>query len=494
VTGRTSVFVFALALSTSAFARDEYTRHFDQTVPTRSGERVMIENKFGDVIVHTHAQQEVAIHADIRVSASDSNQAKEYADKVQILIEPASELSIRTRYPDTQKSMFGMHWSNISYSVHYEVTLPESSPLSVRNAFGAVSVTGMRANSDITNSHGELTFRDGRGTQRLENSFARVEVTNNVGDVTVETSNGAVEAADVKGALLVRDRFAGLNVARISNGVNISNSNGAVQVSDSGGVGDIRNSFGDVGVRGFRGDLTVNNTNGKVIAENVNGSANLKTTFAEVRFANIGHELSIRSNNSRVSGSGVGGTLTIVNSFGATDVSDVRRDLRIESGNGSVVAGKIGGAANLKTSFGMVQATDIGGLLTVENSNGSVKGSNAKGAQIRTSFGSVSLDGIAGPIQVENQNGAVDATSVLRGSCQPISLRTSFSTLRVHLPADASYRVSAKTSFGKISSDFPLSISGSLSNDDVNGTLGSGRCEMRLADNNGAIEILKLGQ
>jgi hypothetical protein len=231
-----------------------------------------------------------------------------------------------------------------------------------------------------------------------------------------------------------------------------------------------------------------------VIAENVNGSANLKTTFAEVRFGNIGHELSIRSNNSRVSGTGVGGTLTIVNSFGATEISDVKRDLRIESGNGSVTAQKIGGAANLKTSFGMVQASDIGGLLTVENSNGSVKGSNAKGAQIRTSFGSVSLDGIAGPIQVENQNGAVDATSVMRGGCQPISLRTSFSTLRVHLPADASYRVSAKTSFGKISSEFPLSVSGALSNDELNGTLGSGRCEMRLTDNNGAIEILKLGQ
>ncbi len=494
MTGKISVFIIGLTLTTSALARDEYTRHFDQTVPTRSGEQLMVENKFGDIIIRTHAQQEVAIHADIRVSASDSNQAKEYADKVQILVEPGSELSIRTRYPEMQKSMLGMHWSNISYCVHYELTVPENSPLSVRNAFGVVSVSGVKANSDITNSHGELTFHDGRGTQRLENSFAKVEVANNVGDVTVETSNGAVEASDVKGALVVRDRFAGLNVARVSNGVSISNSNGAVQVSDCGGIGDVRNSFGDVNVRDFRGDLTVNNTNGKVLAENVNGSANLRTTFAQVQFANVGHELSIRSNNSRVSGNGVGGTLTIVNSFGATQVSDVRHDLRVESGNGSVTVQKIGGAANLKTSFGMVQATDIGGLLTVENSNGSVKASNAKGAQIRTSFGSVSLDGISGPIQVENQNGAIDATSVLRGSCQPISLRTSFSTLRVHLPADASYRVAARTSFGKISSEFPLSVSGALSNDEVNGTLGSGRCEMRLTDNNGAIEILKLGQ
>jgi len=132
--------------------------------------------------------------------------------------------------------------------------------------------------------------------------------------------------------------------------------------------------------------------------------------------------------------------------------------------------------------------------VSVQNSNGSVKVSNAKGAQVITSFGSVSLDGISGPIQVENQNGTVDAGSTLRGSCQLISIRTSFSTLRVRLQPDASYRISARTSFGKIRSEFPLTVAGSLSNDEVNGTLGSGRCEMRLADNNGTIEIVKSGQ
>jgi hypothetical protein len=127
----------------------------------------------------------------------------------------------------------------------------------------------------------------------------------------------------------------------------------------------------------------------------------------------------------------------------------------------------------------------------VQNTNGGVKASNTQGAQVTTSFGAVILEGVSGPIQIQNQNGAVDAASTLRGSCQPITIRTSFSTLRVHLQPDASYRVLAKTSFGKIHTEFPLSVSGSISNDDVDGVLGSGRCEMRLADNNGAIEILK---
>ncbi len=494
MTARISAFALVLALSTTVFARDEYTRRFDKTVSVRSGARVMVENKFGDIVVHAHPGSDVAIHADIRVSASNEDQAKQYADKVEILVDSSSELSIRTRYPSTERGMMGIHWSNVSFSVHYDVTVPESSPLSVRNSFGAVSVTGTRTSSEISTSHGELIFHDGRGAQRLENSFARVEVANNAGDVNIETSNGAVEATDVKGALSVRDRFGRLTVARVSSGVNLVNTNGAVEVTDSGGVGDIRNSFGDVIVRNFHGDLTVNNSNGRVEATTVNGSANLRTTFGEVRFADVNRQLSIRSNNSKVSGTKVGGSLTLINSFGATEVSDVQHDLQIESGNGSVVVERVGGAATIKTSFGMVRATDVGGLLTVQNSNGSVTGANNKGAHINTSFGSVSVSGVSGPIQVENQNGSVDADSNLRGSCQPIAIRTSFSTLRVHLEPDASYRVAARTSFGKIRSDFPLSISGSISNDDINGTLGGGRCEMRLTNNNGAIEILKDGQ
>jgi hypothetical protein len=457
VTIKTSFLMMSLVLVSAVWGRDEYTRRFDQKTSIPSGRRILIENKFGDVVVHGAPGHEVAVHADIRVSGADAGQAKEYADKVEIRIEPNSDFSIRTRYPDSERSVLGFRNSNISYSVRYDIAVPETSPISIRNAFGAVLVTGAKASSDIVNSHGDLTFRDGRGAQRLENSFASVQVNSNVGDVTIENSNGSVGVADVTGALTVRDRFARLTVARISKAVTLVNTNGEIEVTGCGGPADIRNSFGRVAVHTVRGDVNVNNNNGAIELANVEGSAVLRTTFSAVK------------------------------------CSDVRRDLRIESGNGSVVASKVGGVAAIKTSFGMVQASDVAGPLTVQNANGSVTATNTKGAQINTSFGAVTLNGIAGPIQIENQNGAVDASSNLRGACQPVTIRTSFAPLRIHLEPDASYRVSARTSFGKIKSDFPLNVSGSISNDDFNGTLGSGKCEMRLTNNNGSIEIVKVG-
>ncbi len=361
-----SILLMGLALAFSAMAREEYRRNFDKTVPLRAGERVSIEHKFGDVVVQTHPQAEVVIHAEIRATGSDADEAKAFADRIEIAVDPsASELFIRTRYPDGQRSHFGGR--NASYSVRYDVTIPETSPLEVRNSFGAVSVTGVKANSDITASYGKVEFHDGRGVQRFENSFGGLELTNNVGDVTIQGNYGAVDVSGVTGALEVRNRFGKVTVARVTNGVTVTNGNGSIQVTDSGGPGTIRNSFGPVTIRGYHG-----------------------------------------------------GPLSI-----------------------------------------------------------------------QSSFGGVMLDGVSGPLQVENQNGVVDATSVARASCQPIIIRTSFSTLRVRLPGDASYHVSARTSFGRVHTDFPLTLSGSISNNDINGTIGGGRCELNLTDNNGTIEILK---
>ena len=487
----TSILLFGLVfcLKITALDRSEYARTFDRTLSVGSGERVLLEHKFGDIVVRTHSQQEVIIHADIRVSAADSREAKQFADRVEVLVEPSSELFIRTRYPDVPRSFFGSR--NVSFSVHYELTIPETSPLQVRNTFGSVFATGVKASSEIITSHGELRFRDGRGAQRLENSFARIEVANNVGDVTAETTNGAVDVRDVTGMLTVRDRFANVTASRISNAVNITNGNGSVDVGESGGAGDIKNSFGHVVVRDLRGDLIVSNTNGAVEATNIGGTAALKTSFGELTFSNIGGPLSIRNNNGRISGAKVRGSVTVINSFGAVQMSDIQRDVRVESGNGAVSIDKAGGAADIKTSFGTVQASNIGGMLTVVEANGSVKASNVHGAQIKTSFGAAILEGVAGPIHVQNQNGSVEVTSTSQGSCQPVAIRTSFAAIRVRLQADASYRVSSRTSFGKIRSEFPLTVLGSVSNDELNGTIGKGQCEMNLTDNNGTIEILK---
>jgi hypothetical protein len=191
------------------------------------------------------------------------------------------------------------------------------------------------------------------------------------------------------------------------------------------------------------------------------------------------------------------GSAEVRATFGRIDVSGVRKGVRIIGGNGNAIVADITGDAYVKTTFGQVQADRISGVLTVENSNGAVKASGIKGsASVRTSFSSVILDGIGGSVQVDNQNGAVEVSGLSArpsGSqgCNSIALKTSFSPIRVYVPEDGGYSVTARTSFGRINSELPLTVSGIVGADSLSGKIGSGECELRLTNSNGSIELLK---
>ena len=487
----------ALLFAAHAFARDEYSRTVDKTAILGSGQSVRVEHRMGNINLRTHPGRDVAVHASIRVSASNNADAKRLSDQIRIEVAPSgSTLIIRTEYPkEEHDGFFGFHGpSYLSYSVNLEITMPDTAPLELRNSFGTVSVEDLKANAGIVNAHGKLTFRNGRGSQRLENQFAAVEVTGNTGDVDIRNANGNVDVSDVTGMVNVKDRFASITITNPGRGGVIDNGNGNVQVTGAGGDVHITNSFGKVTVSGVKGNLTVGNGNGEVEANSITGSAELNTSFATVRFGDIGKTLSVHAANSAVIGRKVGESATIENSFGRVDVSEVRKGIRIVGGNSPITVADVGEEASLKTSFGLVTADRIGGLLTVEDSNGAVKASAIRNsANVKTSFGAVMLDGVSGAVDVENQNGGVEVS--LQGqSCRPVGIHTSFSALRVRVPNNASYAVVAKTSFGKIHSDLPMTISGDIGNDSLTGNIGAGGCPMRLNDNNGSIEILKNGK
>ena len=336
--GRSALFLLVLACT--AFARDEYTRSFDKTVPLQSGGKVSIEHRLGDIVIRTHPDQTVVIHAEIHTSGPDRNEAEQFANRVEILSGSASGVAIRTNYP----SGFG----DFSYYVRYELTIPEDAPLDVRSSFGSVSVSGLKANGNIRTSHGAVSFRDGKGTQHIDNSFGAVDVIGNAGGVTITNTNGQIKLEDC-------------------------------------------------------------------------------------------------------------------------------------------------GAAVIKNAFGAVLIKNAAGKVTVESKNGAVNVNNAQGAEINMSFGAVILNAISGPIQVENRYGSVEVSGIGGSACQPIEVHTSYSPIVVRLNSSPNYSVSAQTSYSRIHTDFPLEVSGALSNDGLHGKLGNGRCEMSLSSSYGPIQILRSG-
>jgi hypothetical protein len=113
-------------------------------------------------------------------------------------------------------------------------------------------------------------------------------------------------------------------------------------------------------------------------------------------------------------------------------------------------------------------------------------------ASVTTSFSGVTLESIGGRIRVDDQNGAISVTAVRPASgCRDISLKTSFSSIRVRIPDGVGYNLTARTSFGRVSSELPVTATGNIGGDYLTGMIGAGGCQLQLTDSNGSIEIAK---
>ncbi len=509
-------------------AQDQVSRDFQQTVTLGAGQSVRVEHKFGDVRLHGEAGREVKISATIRAQASSHQEAESFAQKIKIEVQQTGEgVRIKTIYPEEEKKWF--HSSkNSSWSVSYDIAMPSDAPITVRNSFGSVEVAGLHGAADVENGYGMLTVRDA-GPGRWNNAFGSIELTGAAGNVSVSDNNGSVQVSDVKGTLEVRNRFASITARSIQGAATITGGNGAVALTDAASA-NITTSFGSVDARNIRGDLSVRDNNGNVEILGVGGAADITNSFGNVSFADVRGRVNCTTNNGRVKGSSatggsvtirdsfgnieldtISGTLqadtsngritvrdargsvTLKSSFGAIEASNVPKGIRAITGNGDITLTDIGGDTFAKTSFGRVSTERISGNLTVENSNGSVTARNVKAdTGVNTSFAGVTLESIGGRITVDNQNGAISVTAMRPASgCRDISLKTSFSSIRVSIPEGLGYNLTARTSFGRISSQLPVTSTGSIGGDTLNGTIGSGGCQLQLTDSNGNIEIAK---
>ncbi len=329
-----SVLLGAL-VACAAFARDEYTRAFDKTLPLASGSTVSIEHRLGDIVIRTHPERTVVIHAEIHTSGPDRNEAEQFANRVEIQGENAGGVSIRTHYPG------GLN--NFSYYVRYELTIPEDAPLEVRSSFGSVSITGLRANAEIRTSHGAIAFRDGKGEQHFDNSFGAVEVSGNLGEVAVNNTNGQIKVMDC-GSATIKNAFGAVVVKNARGMVTIEDKNGSVNVNGAQGV-VVDMSFGSVVLNAISGPVQVDNRYGSVEVGGLGGSScqpiKIHTSYSAIRV--------------RLSGS------PNYNVTARTSYSPIHTDFPLETSgsmSSDAVHGTIGGGRcemSLTSSFGPIQ-------------------------------------------------------------------------------------------------------------------------------------------
>lgn len=172
-----------------------------------------------------------------------------------------------------------------------------------------------------------------------------------------------------------------------------------------------------------------------------------------------------------------------------TDTRDTR-----SSGATLGIEAPPGAAVTLSSSNGALTVRGLRAAVAARTSNGTVRVEEAKGdARIETSNGAVEVFGDGVRLTAETSNGRVSFSgSLAEGESR---LESSNGAIDVTLPPSAAFRLSAKTSNGTVTSDFPL-VPAAAGGDrtSLDGAAGTDpRSTLVLETSNGSIRVRRGG-
>lgn len=144
---------------------------------------------------------------------------------------------------------------------------------------------------------------------------------------------------------------------------------------------------------------------------------------------------------------------------------------------------------DLATSNGAITSTGIKGDLDLSTSNGKLVVSGGQGMlELRTSNGSIEVEAQLASVRAHTSNGAIDFTGSLADGDHVFE--TSNGSVDISLPADSQFRIDARTSNGRVSTDFRVDTSRTSRENELFGIVGEDpSISITAESSNGAIRL-----
>ena len=160
-------FLFFFA-SSFALADSEKRRSIDKSYKVSGSTMIKLSNSFGKMHVETWDKNEVTVNIEIIARASSDDRAQDLLDKIEIDIDddnPSSSLSFVTSIGNNKSGR------NTSFEINYEVSMPKSNTLDLKNSFGDAYIGDLSGDVDVDVQYGNLKAGNFSGDCDVKLSF-----------------------------------------------------------------------------------------------------------------------------------------------------------------------------------------------------------------------------------------------------------------------------------------------------------------------------------
>jgi len=156
-----------------------------------------INNSYGNVDITTWNENRIVIEVTIKTNGNNLQKVEEKLNEIDVEFSAsASKVTAKTLFSkDKGWSLWGNNRSdNVSMEINYLVKMPENNSLAIKNNYGAISLTRIKGDTNITCNYGKLILGELHGNNTL-----RFDYTNNS---TISYANNATIKADYSGFVI----------------------------------------------------------------------------------------------------------------------------------------------------------------------------------------------------------------------------------------------------------------------------------------------------
>lgn len=274
---------------------------------------------------------------------------------------------------------------------------------------------------------------------------------------------------------------------------------GDIYLNGNLGGGLVSTDFGDMTLSGIQGNLEARSNSGDINAEGISeeGSRiNLSSDFGNITLekSNCG-SVQIHSNSGSVILYEVYASekIELSNDFGKLEFMKGSADiLTMEANSGKIYLSGVTVGSNLmvRNGFGDIVLEKVAanifdldtnrGKIMLESSGGTIKAVSDHGdLEIKATDQAV--------LDLYTKSGNIEFSGLL--GMGPHSLVTGFGDISMYLPKDTALTFNLETDFGKLKTEFPITLEGDVKQDHWRGTLNDGGAELTATTNSGDISF-----
>ncbi len=185
------------------------------------------------------------------------------------------------------------------------------------------------------------------------------------------------------------------------------------------------------------------------------------------------YNVDLRTSGGSIQVRGLEGRVLSRTSGGSLTFDGIVGDIEGRTSGGSIKIGNVDGNADIHTS---------GGSITIEKAAGEV--------DAHTSGGSITVHEVMGTIQADTSGGSIKAY-ISRQPEAPCRLTTSGGSVTVTMADDIRVNLDARTSGGRVNTEFPVTIKGEIKRTNLEAKINGGGPELYLRTSGGSIYLKK---